>query len=533
VGSLPGENDGTAGQAAPGAYGAVAGAPAAPGTAPSSGGGEAEAGRLGLALLLVSAAQFVMQLDFSIVNVALATIQRELGLQPADLQWIVTGYALTFGSLLLLGGRLGDIVGHRRLLTAGLVLFAAASLLAGLAVSPGMLIGARFAQGACAALVAPMTLATVTDLFPDGPGRTRALGIYQGATAAGASTGIVAGGILTSYAGWRWIFLVNPPVIAVLVAAMARLLPTARPAAAPAGIGPGAGSGHVRLGAGARQRLDVAGAVLATVSVAALIYGLSTGQQRGFGSPPAFAALAAAAVLGVAFAVAERRASVPMVPLTILASRDRRVALAVTFTVSTVIVAYVYFVSLYMQKILHFSALRTGLGLLPATVTVLVTSTWLTRRLLGRFGMKAVLAAGLTSVGLGQAWLTQLTPHGSYPVNVLPGLLLTAFGMGLMFPAASVAATAGVAAGDRAWRAACSPPRSRWAWPSDSRSSPLSPPRGPVPPRPPPTCRRTARWSAATGCPTSSARSPWPAPSPRRWWRCEPRPIVCRYPPAV
>jgi MFS family permease len=454
VGSLPGEDDGAAGRTGPGAHGIVAGAPDAPGTAAPGGGGEPLAGgRLGLALLLVSTAQFVLQLDFSIVNVALATIQRELGLQAADLQWIVTGYALTFGSLLLLGGRLGDFTGHRRLLTAGLVLFAAASLLAGLAVTPGMLIGARLAQGGCAAMVAPMTLAAVTDLFPDGPGRTRALGIYQGATAAGASTGIVLGGILTTYAGWRWIFLVNPPVIAVLVAAMSRLLPPARPAASPATAGrnraasPETGtSGHVRPGAGARARLDVAGAVLATVSVAALIYGLSTGQQHGFASP---GALVAAVVLAAAFAVAERRASAPMVPLAILASRDRRVALTVTFTVSTVIVAYVYFVSLYMQRVLHFSALRTGLGLLPATVTVLVTSTWLTRRLLARFGMKAVLAAGLTSIGLGQAWLTQVTPHGSYPVNVLPGLVLTAFGMGLMFPAASVAATAGVAPGDR------------------------------------------------------------------------------------
>ncbi len=428
--SLPGEKGGTAGTAA-----------AAAPTGEGSG-----AGRLGLALLLVVAAQFVLQLDFSIVNVALATIQREFGLRAADLQWIITGYALTFGSLLLLGGRLGDITGHRRLLTSGLALFGAASLLAGLAASPGMLIGARLAQGACAALVAPMTLAAVTDLFPDGPGRTRALGIYQGATAAGATTGIVLGGILTSYAGWRWIFLVNPPVIAVLVATMARLLPGSRQAVPPRGP---AAHPPVPGQAAARPRLDVTGAVLATASVAALIYGLSQGQQLGFGSPAALAALASAVVLGAAFVIAERRARAPMVPITVFADRARRVALAVTFAVSAVIVAYVYFISLYMQKVLHFTALRTGLGLLPATVTVLVTSVWLTRRLLARASMKAVLAAGLTFIGLGQAWLTQVTAGRSYPVSVLPGLLLTSFGMGLMFPAASVAATAGVAPGDR------------------------------------------------------------------------------------
>jgi MFS family permease len=187
--------------------------------------GERPVRRIGLGLFLVSAAQFVLQLDFSIVNVALATIQREFGLSAADLQWIVTGYALPFGALLLLGGRIGDLTGHRRLLVAGLGIFGVTSLAAGLAPSSGVLIGARFAQGASAALVAPMALAAVTDLFPDGPGRVRALGIYQGATAAGASAGIVFGGILTELAGWRAIFLVNPPVIAILVTAMLRLLP--------------------------------------------------------------------------------------------------------------------------------------------------------------------------------------------------------------------------------------------------------------------------------------------------------------------
>ena len=181
--------------------------------------------RLGLALFLLSAAQFTLQLDFSIVNVALATIQREFGVSAVGLQWIVTGYALPFGALLLLGGRLGDLTGHRRLLVGGLGLFGVTSLLAGLAPDAAVLIAARFAQGASAAFVAPMALAAITDLFADGPGRARALGIFQGATAAGASAGIVLGGILTEYAGWRAIFLVNPPVIAVLVAAILRLLP--------------------------------------------------------------------------------------------------------------------------------------------------------------------------------------------------------------------------------------------------------------------------------------------------------------------
>src|SRR5689334_3509237 len=327
----------------------------APGAAAGQAAGERDARRLGLGLFLVSAAQFTLQLDFSIVNVALATIQREFGVSAVDLQWIVTGYALPFGALLLLGGRLGDLTGHRRLLVGGLLLFGVTSLLAGLAPDSGVLIAARFAQGASAALVAPMALAAITDLFPDGPGRARALGIFQGATAAGASAGIVLGGILTEYAGWRAIFLVNPPVIAVLVAAMLRLLPRE--------------SGHRRGAADGPSGLDVAGAVLVTVSVAALIYGLSQGQQRGFAAPATIAALVAAVVLAAAFVTVERRVPVPMVPVRVLAGPARRAALGTMFLVASVVVGYVYFVTLYMQKALHFSALRAGLGLLPATLT--------------------------------------------------------------------------------------------------------------------------------------------------------------------
>jgi MFS family permease len=394
-------------------------------------------------LFLVSAAQFTLQLDFSIVNVALATIQREFAVSAADLQWIVTGYALPFGALLLLGGRIGDLTGHRRLLVCGLTLFGVTSLGAGLAPGAGVLIGARFAQGASAALVAPMALATIADLFPDGPERARALGIYQGATAAGASAGIVLGGILTEYAGWRAIFLVNPPVIAALIAAMLRLLPPGGHVAA------GRAAGARGAGGGVRGRLDLAGAVLVTGSAAALIFGLSQGQQQGFGAPLTLGALAAAVVLGAAFGAAERRVPAPMIPLGVLADRARRVALGAVFAVASVVVGYVYFVTLYMQKVLGLSPLQAGLGLLPATLTVLVTSTWLARRLAARFGARLVLAAGLASIGLGQAWLTQLSPSGSYLGNVLPGLELTSFGMGLLFPTAAVLATAGVAPGDR------------------------------------------------------------------------------------
>jgi MFS family permease len=382
------------------------------------------------ALGLVAGAQFVLQLDFSIVNVALPTIQNELDFPAANLQWLVTGYALTFGSLLLFGGRLGDLVGRRRLLMSGLVLFGATSLGAGLAQTSLELIVARFAQGASAAMVAPMALASVTDLYTEGAARTRALGIFQGATAAGASTGIVLGGILTQYVGWRAIFLVNPPVIVALLIAMRRLLP-------------------VQVSTGRAARLDVPGAILATGSIAALIYGLSEGQQRGFASTPAVTALAVAVVLGAGFIVVERRVQAPMVPMSVIADPSRRTALIVMLLMGGVVAGYVYFISLYLQRILHFSPLRTGLGLIPSTVTVMLTSVFLTRRLLARFAAKYLLLAGLLFAVCGQLWLSRVEVGGSYAVNVVAGIVLTAFGMGLLFPTASVAVTSGIGGTER------------------------------------------------------------------------------------
>jgi EmrB/QacA subfamily drug resistance transporter len=385
--------------------------------------------RLGWALTLVSAAQFVLQLDFSIVNVALPTIQRELGFAPADLQWIVTGYAMTFGSLLLLGGRLGDLGGRRRVLLTGLILFGLTSLSAGLAQSSVWLVASRIAQGASAALVAPAALAMVSDLYPDGPARTKALGIFQGATAAGASAGIVLGGILTQYVGWRAIFLVNPPVIVLLVIAMLRLLP-----------------------AGGRNRsvhLDIPGALAVTVSIAALIYGLSQGQQHGFTGVTTIAAFAIAVLLALAFVAAERRSRSPMLPFSILSDTARSTALMVMLLFGMVIAGYVYFISLYLQRVLGFSALQTGLSMVPATVTVLLTSMFLARRLLSRFPPKWLIIAGLLSVGAGQVWLSRLSATGSYQADVLGGILLAAVGMGVVIPVASVVVTARVPPDER------------------------------------------------------------------------------------
>ena len=292
-----------------------------------------------------------------------------------------------------------------------------------------MLIVSRFCQGASGAFIAPQAVAMITDLFAEGPARTRALGIFQGATAAGASAGVVLGGICTEFISWRAVFLVNPPIIIVLVIAIRRVLPA-----------------HTRrVGA----RLDIAGAVLATASIALLIFGLSQGQQYGFSNAGTVTALALAVVLGVTFVIVQQRRRSPMLPMQLLADPVRRAALSAMVLFGAVVVGYVYFTSLYNQEVLHFSPLEAGLAFIPATATVMLVSTQLTRRVLTRFGVRKTLLAGLTITGLGQVWLHTISSDGSYQVNVLGGIMITAFGMGLVFPTVSVAVTAGVGPTER------------------------------------------------------------------------------------
>jgi EmrB/QacA subfamily drug resistance transporter len=385
------------------------------------GAGSARAG--GLAMILICGAQFVLQLDFSIVNVALPTIQTDLHMAAAELQWVVTGYALTFGSLLLVGGRLTDLLGRRRLLALGLIVFAVASLACGLAQWPVMLILARLVQGSAGALVSPAALSLLTTTNAEGPARNRALAIWQATTAGGATAGIVAGGLLTQYLGWRAVFLVNPPLIVIMLALIKRL---------PAGAATG---GH---------RIDYPGAALVTLSIASLIFGLSNGQQHGFASPETAAALVLAVLLGAAFVGVELKASAPMLPLAIFSAPSRRAAVAAMVMIGAVLAGYVYFVSLYLQRVHHFSPVATGVALLPSTVTVVLMSTLGTRRLLARFSVRWVLLAGLACLGAGQLWLSRISADSTYLGVVLPGLILTSLGIGLALPTASIVITSGV-----------------------------------------------------------------------------------------
>ena len=382
--------------------------------------------RATVTLFVLCAAQFVLQLDFSVVNVALPTIRTGLGFSASALQWIVTGYALTFGSLLLLGGRAGDLLGQRRVLLTGLAVFGAASLGCGFAPAPGWLIAARFVQGAAGALIAPAALSTLTLRFADGPARIRALGIWQAATAAGGTAGIVLGGLLVQLVGWRSIFVINVPVIIVLLVLVPRVVP---PRA-------GTDKGTLRVGP----------SLLVTAAIASVILGLSSLETAGPTSPSTFVPVLVGLALAATFVVLQVRSRNPLVPRPVLASRMRRGALLTMVITGAVLAGYVYFVSLFLQTVLRFDPLGTGLALLPATVLIVLLSSLVARRFIARVGLQPTALTGTALLIAGQTVFSLLSPEATYLANILPGLVLTALGIGLLLPALSIAATADIPA---------------------------------------------------------------------------------------
>lgn len=355
------------------------------------------------------------------MNVALPALRSELGFRDGDLQWVITGYALAFGALLLVAGRLADRIGHRRALIAGLIAFALTSLAGGLSLSPIVLVASRILQGASAALVAPAALAMLTAAHPDPSRRARAMGVFQGCVAAGASAGIVLGGVLTQFAGWRSVLLVNPPLIAVLVVLIVRRIP--------------ADSGHPGA------RIDLTGALAVSLGIGSLVLGVSEGQQHGFGSAAAWIPLALAAALLAGFVVSQRAGRAPMLPRGLLSTR-RSLTLGSVLVLGALMAGYVYFTSLHLQGVLHFTALQTGLALLPGTLTALLVSTQLAGRLLPRLGAGRQAGLAFLLIAVGQLWLSRITPDGAYPVQVLGGILLTAAGLGFALPATALAMTA-------------------------------------------------------------------------------------------
>jgi EmrB/QacA subfamily drug resistance transporter len=374
-------------------------------------------------LVLLCAAQFMVILDITVVNVALPSIQAELGIAIGDLQWVVTAYTLAFGGLLLLGGRAADLLGRRRVFLAGLAVFTAASLGAALAASTEALLAARVAQGVGAAMLSPAALSLITTSFADGPERRRALAAWAAVAASGGAFGVLAGGALTETLGWEAIFLINVPVgIAVAVAAL-RLLPAAAPD---------------RSG-----RIDVAGALLATGSLVALIYGLVEAPAAGWGSVQTLALLGAASAGLAAFVLLEARLREPLVPLAVFRRRPTVTALALMIAGMGTVLSAFYFCSLYLQQVLGHSALRTGLEFLPGAV-LLVLAAHAGGHLVSRLGAKPVLASGMSLGALGALILSGVSAHGAFVTDVLPGLLVLDLGIGLAASGIFITAMSGV-----------------------------------------------------------------------------------------
>ena len=372
--------------------------------------------RLGLALLVIATAQLMVVLDATIVNVALPHIQRALGFSGSGLEWVVTAYALAFGGLLLLAGRAGDLLGRRKVFIAGLLLFSAASLAGGFATSQAWLLAARAVQGAGAAIIAATALALIATTFPEGAPRNRAMGVYAAMSVAGGAVGLIAGGVLTTYASWRWVLFVNVPIGLAAALAAARVLGEAKRQ---------------------RGRFDLPGAVTASGGLAALVYGLSNAATTPDGvshwaDAKVVASLAASALLLAAFTVIEARSKNPLLPLRLLRDRDRTGANLIMLCVGTVIFGMFFFLTVFMQSVWGYSALKTGVAYLPLTAVIMVASG-AAAQLVPRVGARPLLLAGAPAVAGGLYWLSRLGEHSSYAGGVLGPMLVIAAGLGLLF----------------------------------------------------------------------------------------------------
>jgi EmrB/QacA subfamily drug resistance transporter len=381
-----------------------------------------------LVLVLVCMAQFMVILDATIVNVALPSIQEDLEMSDADLQWVVNAYTLVFGGFLLLGGRAGDLIGRKRVFLVGVVVFTVASLLNGLAPTSEALIVFRGVQGLGAALIAPAALSIITTTFEEGAERTKAMGVWAAIAVGGAAVGLVLGGVLTTALSWPWIFYVNVPVgIAVLLASL-RYVPESR-------------DEH------AHKSFDVAGALTVTGGLLALVYGIVKAQEKGWTSLHTGGFFALALVLLAAFLVIERRSVEPLVRLGIFRVRTVRAANVVMFLVAAGLFAMFYFNTLYLQRVLGYSALEAGFAFLPFTGGVIV-GAGLSQSLVARLGAREVPLIGMPLAIVGLLLFMRLQPDGSYVMDLLPGILLASVGMGLTFVPITLIATSGVSSDD-------------------------------------------------------------------------------------
>jgi EmrB/QacA subfamily drug resistance transporter len=378
-------------------------------------------------LVLVCLAQLMVILDVSIVNVALPSIKDGLHFSTPGLQWVVNAYTLTFAGFLLLGGRAADLLGRRRVFLAGTGLFVFASLACAVADSPALLVGARALQGLGGAIISPASLAIITTSFGEGAARNKALGVWGAMGGVGGSLGVLLGGVLTQGLGWPAIFLVNVPIGLGVIALGPRLIPQGRSALT-------------------HKHFDVLGATLVTGALTAIVYGIVRTDALGWGSPGVLGPVAGGLALLAGFVFVEGRvAPAPLVPLSILRRRRLRTANVAIFLAYAAVFAMWFFVSLYLQQVLHFDALKAGLGFLPITLAV-VLGTTLAPRLAARQGEGRVLALGMLFAAAGLLLLTGVRPGGGYLASVLPGGLLTGLGLGLSLVPATIAAVSGVPA---------------------------------------------------------------------------------------
>jgi EmrB/QacA subfamily drug resistance transporter len=387
--------------------------------------------RLGLALAVIATAQLMVVLDATIVNVALPHIQNALHFSGSNLEWVVNAYALAFGGLLLLGGRSGDLLGRRRIFIFGILLFTAASLLGGFATGQAWLLGARVLQGIGGAFAAPTALSLIAVTFPEGPPRNRAMGVYAAMSVAGGAVGLIAGGLLVQYLSWRWVFFVNVPIGLALAFLAPRVL---------------------RESERRRGAFDLPGAITGSLGLASLVYGLSSAGTTPngvshWGDTKVIVSLAAAVVLLVSFGFIEVRSRHALVPMRVLRSRDRTGSYLIMLCVGTALFGMFFFLTLFLQNVWGYSALRTGIAYLPMITTVMVASA-IASQLVTRIGARPLMLAGSAIATGGMFWLSRITEHSHYASGLLGPMMVTALGMGLLFVPISLVALAKVADSD-------------------------------------------------------------------------------------
>jgi EmrB/QacA subfamily drug resistance transporter len=380
------------------------------------------------ALVLIVTAQFMVILDVAIVNVALPSIKTDLDFSSANLQWVISAYAILFGGTLLLGGRLADLLGRRRIFMSGLALFAVSSLLCGLAWSEGSLIAFRALQGLGGALLAPAALSLLMTIFAEGRERNLALGIYGAASGSGAAAGVLLGGVLTSYLGWSWIFFINVPVGAIAIAAAPLLLRESRTDAA-------------------HRHFDFAGAASITAGLMLLVYALTRATTDGWGSATTVGLLAGSAALVAAFVVIELRSRFPLLPLRIFRSRTLSAANVTMAIVGATAFSEFFILTLYTQDVLHYSAVQSGAAFLAFALTVVVASN-VAQVAVGRIGVRATLTAGLLASAASVLVLTRVPVDGHYFWDLFPAFVLGGAGMGFSFVPVTIASLTGVERSD-------------------------------------------------------------------------------------